>query len=112
MNRRLRSHTNGSVNRPGTGEVRWGWSHEAAEFFEYGTSAHTIDGDPVLSFVWEDPPAEIREQFSQARDAQGRFTGGVRVFFSSVHVSGIEETRYARHGLEWLAREAVRQDIA
>jgi len=87
------------------GEIRWGWSHPAAEYFEFGTSAHTIDGDPILSFVWEDPPPGIREEFDQARDSGGRFQSGVRVFFSSVEVEGITETRFVRAGVEYLARQ-------
>jgi len=79
------------------GEIRWGWSHPAAEFFEFGTSPHTIEGDPILSFVWEDPPADIAAQFEAEGD-------GVRVFFSSVDVSGIVETRFVRAGVEFLAR--------
>jgi len=80
------------------GEIRWGWSHPAAEYFEFGTSPHTIDGDPVLSFVWDDPPADIAAQFESEGD-------GVRVFFSSVDVAGIVETRFVRAGVEYLARE-------
>lgn len=75
--------------------VRWGWDHPAAPFFAFGTSDHTVDGKPVLSFVWEDPPQEVREQF----DREGE---GWRVFFSSVSVSGIDETRFVRIGLQWL----------
>jgi hypothetical protein len=75
--------------------VRWGWDHPAAPFFEFGTSEHTIDGDPVLSFVWEDPPQWVREEF-------GREGDGWRVFFGSVEVSGIDETRFTRIGLRWL----------
>ncbi|SIS00352.1 hypothetical protein SAMN05421858_5119 [Haladaptatus litoreus] len=85
--------------------ITWGWTHEAADYFERGTSFHRIDGDPVLSFVWEDPPSWVREEFDQARSSGGQFSSGWRVFFSNVHVSGIDEIRYTRFGLEWLRRE-------
>lgn len=86
--------------------VRWLWSHKAARFFALGTSGHTIQGNPVLSFIWEDPPADIKDQFDQARDAGGRFQSGWRVFFHSVDVSGIDETRFVRAGLQ-----AARQEL-
>lgn len=82
--------------------IRWGWEHPAAPYFEFGTSDHVVNGQPVLSFVWEDPPPEIRQQFDQARTAGGQFTSGWRVFFASVEVSGIDETRFVRLGLRWL----------
>lgn len=82
--------------------IRWGWEHPAAPYFEWGTSDHVVNGQPVLSFVWEDPPAEIRQEFDQARTSGGQFTSGWRVFFSSVEVDGIDETRFVRIGLRWL----------
>lgn len=78
--------------------VTMGWTHPAAPYFEFGTSDHTIDGDPVLSFVWEDPPAWVKQHF----DAEGE---GWRVFFGSVEVSGIPESRFVRDALNWLRRE-------
>ena len=75
--------------------VHYGWEHPAAPYFAFGTSEHTIDGDPVLSFVWEDPPEWVQEEFEQEGD-------GYRVFFDSVDVSGIDETRFVRVGLRWL----------
>ncbi|PSP80169.1 hypothetical protein BRC81_02975 [Halobacteriales archaeon QS_1_68_20] len=79
-------------------EVRIGWEHEAAPHFEFGTSAHRIDGDPMLSFVWEAPPPEIAQQFQKEGD-------GYRVFFDSVFVAGIPEIRFVRDALNWLRRE-------
>lgn len=81
---------------PGSITVSWRWSHPAASFFEYGTSEHTINGDPVLSFVWEDPPDAVREQFDREAD-------GWRVFFNAVEVGGIDQTRFARAGLRELS---------
>lgn len=77
--------------------VEWGWTHEAAPYFEFGTSDHTIDGNDVLSFVWEDPPEWVTQEFKQEGD-------GYRVFFRSVEVSGVKETRFVRAGLQWLER--------
>jgi len=73
--------------------VRWGWTHEAAPFFEFGTRPHTVDGDPVLAFRWEDAPPEIREQFADTFPV---------VFFQSVDVEGIAETAFVRAGLDYL----------
>jgi hypothetical protein len=77
--------------------VRWRCPHPAAGYFEFGTPDHyTIDGNPVLSYVWEDPPAEIREEFDREGD-------GWRVFFASNDSGeGIEETRFMRWSLRWL----------
>lgn len=87
-----------SVERTDDGEVRvrFGWDHPAAEYLEYGTSAHTVDGDPVLSFVWDDPPQWVQDEFN-------REGGGYRVYFASVDVAGIEEVRFARYALRVLA---------
>jgi hypothetical protein len=85
--------------------VTWGWEHEAAGFFEFGTRPHTIEGDPVLSFVWEDPPGWVRDEFDQARDSGGRFRSGWRVFFGSVDVDGITELAFVRAGLAYLKGE-------
>lgn len=87
--------------------VRWGWAHPAAPHFQMGTSDHHIDGDPVLSFIWENPPAWVREEFDQGRDTQGQFVSGWRVFFSSVDVEGLPESRFVREALAWLRREVA-----
>lgn len=76
--------------------VRWGWTHEAAPFFEYGTRPHTVDGDPVLAFRWEDAPQEVREQFADTFPV---------VFFQSVDVDGIEEAAFVRAGLSHLRQQ-------
>lgn len=81
--------------------ARWGWDHEAAPYFEFGTSDHTVEGDPVLSFVWEerhDPPDWVRVEFDREGD-------GYRVFLHEVEVSGVAETRFIRDALAWLRRE-------
>lgn len=80
--------------------AEWGWSHEATPYFEFGTSDHTIQGQPVLSFVWdaEDAPRWVKKEFDREGD-------GYRVFFRSVEVSGVAETRFIRAGLDAVRRE-------
>lgn len=78
--------------------VKWFWTHPAAEFFEFGVSPHTIDGDPLLSFIWEDPPTWVTEEFEQEGD-------GYRVFFRSVDHPGVPASRAIRDSLNWLRRE-------
>ncbi|MFC5278647.1 hypothetical protein ACFPM1_07750 [Halorubrum rubrum] len=83
--------------------IRWGWDHEAAPYLEWGTPEHTIEGDPVLSFIWEDrhnPPDWVAEEYE-------REGGGYRVFLPEVEVAGIRETRFARHAFDWLRREVA-----
>lgn len=81
--------------------VRVGWAHEAFPFFEFGTSDHTIEGNPVLSFVWEDrhdPPPWVAREFE-------REGNGFRVFLPEVEVAGLPESRAIRDTLHWLRRE-------
>jgi hypothetical protein len=77
--------------------VRWRFTHDAAGFFEFGTpDNYRIEGNPILSFVWEDPPEWVTEEFEPEGD-------GYRVFFSEVDSGeGIKETRFTRWGLRWL----------
>lgn len=86
-------------------DLRWEWRHPAADFFNYGTSTHTIQGQPILSFIWEDAPDEVAAMFPHTE----RQNGDPRVFFSDVTVEGIEETRFVDRGVEWLQRELVRR---
>ncbi|ELY96542.1 hypothetical protein [Natrialba taiwanensis] len=87
------------VDRTDTGiTVTWRWDHPAAIFMNNGTSDHTIHGDPVLSFIWEDPPASARERWPDEGD-------GVRVFTDKVSVSGLPQSRFVQSGLEWLRQE-------
>lgn len=82
--------------------VTYGWEHEAAPHFEYGTpDNYEIDGNPILSFVWsgENVPRWVKKEFDREGD-------GYRVFFSSVDSGrGIAETRFVRTSLEWLRQE-------
>jgi hypothetical protein len=83
--------------------VTIGWESPQMGRWEFGTSDHTIRGDP-LSFVWHDPPQWIREEFDQARGGGGRFASGYRVFLQEVDVSGLEESRAVRDGMNALRR--------
>lgn len=74
------------------------WDHPAAGFFEVGTAPHTIEGDPVLSFIWTDPPAWAREAFEAEGD-------GVRAFFRSVDHPGMPASRYIRDTIHYIREE-------
>jgi hypothetical protein len=81
--------------------IRWGWEHEALVYLEFGTSEHTIGGDPVLSFIWEDrhnTPHWVASEYE-------REDGGYRVFLPEVEVAGVRETRAVRDSLQHLRRE-------
>lgn len=97
----------GPAFRPDEGTVglRWEWTHPAADFFEYGTSDHTIDGNDVLSFIWEDAPPQVRAMFPNTE----REGGDPRVFFQNVEVTGISETQFVEHGTRWLQKELARR---
>lgn len=69
--------------------VEWVWTHEAASLFGTGTDDHVIKGNPTLAFKWPGGPKGP----------------GQTHFYSKVEVSGIEQSRYARHGLRWLESE-------
>jgi hypothetical protein len=78
--------------------VTWGWSHPAAPYWEYGTSPHKIQGDPILSFIWRDAPPGVKEMFSNTE----RVDGDPRVFFESVQHPGTPALRFVREGLRFL----------
>jgi hypothetical protein len=103
----VKSSVDVEVNETETGiGIRISYDHPASEFFEFGTSAHTIQGRPVLSFVWEerhDPPEWVREEFESATSDKGR--PGYQVFFSEVEVEGIPETRFLRDALRFFQRQ-------
>lgn len=83
--------------------VTIGWEHEQMSRWEFGTSDHTVRGDP-LSFIWYDPPQWVREEFEQARGSGGQFASGWRVFLQETHPSGIPESRAIRDALNGLRR--------
>lgn len=88
---------------PGQLRIRFGWEHPAIKYFEFGTSEHTIQGDPVLSFVWaaDEAPEWVAREFEAEGD-------GYRVFLPEVEVAGIKESRAVRDAVNWLRTE-VRQ---
>ncbi len=81
----------------------WGWYHPAAPHFAWGTSDHTVDGDPVLAFVWEDAPQSVHEKWPDT----DRVDGDPVVFLPEADVSGLPESRFVREGIDWLRREVT-----
>jgi hypothetical protein len=80
------------------------WASEQMERWEFGTDdGITRRGDP-LSFVWEDPPQWVREEFDQARSSGGQFQSGWRVFLPETTPDGIKESRAFRDSLNGLRR--------
>lgn len=82
--------------------ARWGWDAEESLYFALGVDPHRIEGDPLLRFVWEDAPADIREQFSDTE----RVDGDPVVYLESVDHPGIPRSDFVRAGLRQLEREA------
>jgi len=83
--------------------VRVGWDHPGARHFQFGVSPHTINGNPILSFIWEDAPQEVREMFANTE----RVGGDPRVFFQSVDHPGIPASRYVQAAINWLRQEVA-----
>ena len=83
-----------------------GWESEQMARWEFGTSDHVIQpvNADVLSFVWENPPQWVREEFDQARSSGGQFRSGYRVFLPETEVSGLPESRAIRDALNGLRR--------
>lgn len=75
--------------------IRWSWDHDAAVYFNAGTSDHTIHGDPVLVFVFDESEYPYLEEM---------FPDGT-AFLPDVTVSGLPESRFVQAGLEWLRQE-------
>jgi len=82
--------------RKGSVVIRFGWP-EPAIYFERGTVDHVVEAKnaDALSFVWEDPPDWVRQEFEPEGD-------GYRVYFQKVEVSGLPEARFIRDTLNWL----------
>jgi|APHM01.1.fsa_nt_gi hypothetical protein len=78
-------------NPPGVDGIRiaWGFTSDGAQYLEFGTSEHTIEGDP-LAFEWPDAPPEVQEMFEDTFPT---------VFFREVEVDGIAETRFTRESV-------------
>jgi hypothetical protein len=88
----------------GTISVTVGWESGQMARWEFGVSSHTIDGDPLLSFVWEDPPKWVKQEFDQARSTGGEFASGWQVYLPEVDHPGIPESRAIRDALNGLRR--------
>lgn len=74
--------------------VAWSWDHEAAGFMEFGTSDHTVAGDPLLVFAFD------AGEYPGLAEA---FPGGT-AFLREVEVSGLPEARWVRDSLNWFRR--------
>jgi hypothetical protein len=87
------------IRRGDRAVVRFGWP-EPAIYFERGTVEHVVEAKnaDVLSFIWEDPPEWVREEFEPEGD-------GYRVFLPKVGVAGLPESRFIRDTLNWLHAE-------
>jgi len=75
--------------------AEWSWSHEAFRFMEFGTSDHTVDGDPVLVFEFDAGEYPYLDEM---------FPDGT-AFLPQSDVSGLPESRAVRSSLNWLRRE-------
>ncbi|WP_277540224.1 hypothetical protein [Haloarcula laminariae] len=75
--------------------AEWSWSHEAFRYLEFGTSDHTIEGDPVLAFEFDAGEHPYLDEM---------FPDGT-AFLPEVSVSGLPESRAVRSSLNWLRRE-------
>ncbi|KZX49296.1 hypothetical protein [Haloarcula sp. K1] len=75
--------------------VEWSWAHEAFRFMEFGTSDHTVEGDPLLVFEFDAGEYPYLEDMF----------GDGPAFLPEVEVSGLPEARAVRDSLNWLRRE-------
>lgn len=96
----------------GTLTARVGWRDEQMGRWEFGIDPFTMPGKTptnaeVLSFVWEDPPQWVREEFDRARSSGGQFRSGWRVFLPRTDETphpGMPESRAIRDSLNGLRR--------
>lgn len=83
---------------------------------EAGTSPHTIEGNPLLAFIWEDPPQAVSDMFPQARDAGGRFASGRQAILPEVEHPGTDPQPYIQPGFRemalWLRKRGLSPAIA
>lgn len=87
--------------------VTVGWASEQMARWEFGTEAHPVDGNPILSFVWAEehnPPQWVKEEFDQARSTDGQYRSGWRVFLPQTNVEGLPESRAIRDAMNGLRR--------
>jgi hypothetical protein len=96
----------------GTVTARVGWRDEQMSRWEFGIDPFTMPpktptNAEVLSFVWEDPPQWVREEFDRARSSGGEFRSGWRVFLPRTGPAdhpGMPESRAIRDSLNGLRR--------
>jgi len=75
----------------GRGAAVFGYSHEASNFFEYGTQTHEVVAEgETLVFEWPEAPPEVQEMFESSFPT---------VFFPQTEPSGIDQIGYVRGGL-------------
>lgn len=83
------------------------WPHRASVFFEKGTTAHEVEGDPLLVFEWE---AMRGEEFGDTgKTFEEVFDDFPTVFLPRVNVEGIERIAFAQKGRQqaanWLRQQ-------
>jgi len=78
----------------GSLHAEWFWEHEAAMFFEFGTSDHTVDGNDLLVFEFD------AGEYPYLDDM---FPGGT-AFLPQTNPSGLPESRFVRNSLNTLRR--------
>jgi hypothetical protein len=78
--------------------VRVGWEAEESVYFALGTSDHTVEGDPLLVFEFD------QSEYPGLSEA---FPDGT-AFLQEVDVTGLPESRYVRDALARLRREVAR----
>jgi len=96
----------------GTITAHVGWADDQMTRWEFGVDPFTMPArEPrtadVLSFVWEDPPQWVREEFDRARSTEGQFVSGWWVFLPEVDETehpGIPESRAIRNSWNGLRR--------
>jgi len=75
--------------------AEWSWSHPGWIHMEFGTSDHTVDGEPLLVFEFDAQKYPYLDEM---------FPDGT-AFLPSTDVSGLPESRAVRSSLNWLRRE-------
>lgn len=84
------------------------WPHRASRFFNEGTTAHEIEGDPLLVFEWEEMRGE--EFADTGKTFEEVFDDFPTVFLPRVVVDGIERIGFVDKGLRRGAKWAQRQE--
>lgn len=78
------------------------WPHVAAPYFEHGTTAHEVEGDPILAFEWE---AMRGEEFADTgKTFEEVFDTFPTVFLPSVTVDGIPALHWVSRGRQQAAQ--------